>query len=70
MSGHINVAVGAYEAVVVPQSAVHEVGQLHLVNVLNAAGRVERRYVRLGPEHGENVEVLAGLRAGEEVAVP
>jgi multidrug efflux pump subunit AcrA (membrane-fusion protein) len=70
MAGHIDVVVGTYEALVVPQQAVQEVGQLYLVEVLSPEGHVERRYVRVGQRHADLVEILAGLRANEEVVVP
>jgi hypothetical protein len=37
--------------------------------VIDAGGRAQLRQVRLGPQRGERVEVLAGLREGERVAV-
>jgi HlyD family secretion protein len=70
MSGHIKVTAGKYEALVIPWSAVHEVGQLHLVYAFTSAGYSRRRFVTLGERHEELVEVLSGLQAGEEVVLP
>ncbi len=70
MSGHVNVEAGTYEALVIPQSAVREAGQLYLVDVVTKEGYTQRRFVRLGQRHGDLVEVLAGLRANEEVVMP
>lgn len=54
---------------VIPATAVSQVGQLELVNV-PADGHVLRRAVRTGRKFDEDVEVLSGLRAGEKVVVP
>ncbi len=70
MAGHIEVTVGHYEALVIPLSSVSEVGQLHLVHTLSAEGYIHRRFVTLGKRHAHKVEVLSGLKAGEEVVTP
>ena len=57
------------EVLVVPRPAVRTVGQLELVDVIEA-GRASRRAVRTGRILDENVEVLSGLRDGEQVVVP
>lgn len=53
----------------IPATAVHEVGQLRLVNVVEN-GAMRRRSVQLGRTFDNDVEVLAGLRVGETVVVP
>jgi HlyD family secretion protein len=68
--GRIRVRYGTYDALVVPAEAVSEAGQLFLVHVAGADGRRQRRFVTLGEVHGDLVEVLSGLREGEEVAIP
>jgi multidrug resistance efflux pump len=68
--GRIWVPQGEYHSLVVPRSAVREVGQLTLVDVLDAQGYPQRRFVTLGNRHGEMVEVLSGLQEGEEVVIP
>jgi RND family efflux transporter MFP subunit len=60
---------GARRAVVVPAAAVRREGDLTGVLVRGAAGD-ELRWVRLGTSSGSGVEVLAGLRAGEQVVIP
>jgi RND family efflux transporter MFP subunit len=55
-------------AVKVPRTAVRGDAANPVVFVV-AGDRVERRAVRLGPAPGEQVEVLAGLAAGEQVVV-
>jgi RND family efflux transporter MFP subunit len=54
---------------VIPRQAVRRVGQLELVDVVDA-GRVERRAIRLGRAVGDDVETLSGLREGEAVVLP
>lgn len=57
------------QVLVVPRHAVRSVGQLELVEVVEK-GHASRRAVRTGRTLDENVEVLSGLREGEEVVVP
>ena len=68
--GRLMVPASDYEALVVPEKAVREVGQLYLVDVLNEEGYPMRRFVTLGKHHDDVVEILSGLNAGEEVVVP
>jgi HlyD family secretion protein len=65
--GRLSVPVGDYSALVVPKTAVHRSGQLCLVHVVEKPGRLVRRFVQVGPEHGALVEVLSGLQEGDEV---
>lgn len=56
--------------VVVPAAAVLRRGELTAVYVASAEGGFVLKAVRLGPDHGTaGVEVLAGLAAGDRVAV-
>jgi RND family efflux transporter MFP subunit len=59
---------GTAQRMVVPQSAVLRRGELTGVYVASDKGFVLKA-VRLGVQHGDSVEVLAGLKAGEGVAV-
>lgn len=68
--GRIRIPSGTYQALVVPARSVRQVGQLHLVDVKGPDGHPDRRFVILGNSHGEMVEVLSGLREGEEVVLP
>ena len=68
--GRLRVPKGQYQALVAPRSAVREVGQLYLVDVLDARGHPQRRFVTLGNPHDSLVEVLSGLSQGEEVVLP
>lgn len=53
----------------VPSSAVTRVGQMERVFVVGADRRAGLRLVRTGAVRGDQVEVLAGLEAGETVVV-
>ena len=59
---------GTAQRMVVPQAAVLRRGELTGVYVASDKGFVLKA-VRLGAQHGDTVEVLAGLKAGDAVAV-
>jgi RND family efflux transporter MFP subunit len=68
MFGRLLIPLDDEEILVIPWAAVRKVGQLHLVDV--ADGDVlRRRTVQLGRSFGQDVEVLAGIRPGEQVAM-
>src|SRR5262245_59092011 len=69
MFGRIFIPLEDEEVTVVPASAVFNVGQLDMVDVVSD-GTVRRRIVQLGRRLGQDFEVLAGLTGGEKVAVP
>jgi multidrug efflux pump subunit AcrA (membrane-fusion protein) len=68
--GRMEIPYGKYETLVVPVSAVREVGQLPLVETVDGEGHRERRFVVLGERHGDLVEILSGLTDNEEVVIP
>lgn len=53
--------------ILAPQSAVVERGSLAYVYALDSGGVAQLRYVTLGHAHGNRVEVLSGLAAGEQL---
>jgi RND family efflux transporter MFP subunit len=61
---------GERTALVVPASAVHREGDLTGVYVSADEGDAALRWVRLGRESGDSVEVLSGVRDGDRVLVP
>jgi len=69
MFGRISIPLDQEQVLVIPRVAVQSVGQLDLVHVVGH-GTIDRRAVRLGRAMGENVEVLSGLREGEQVELP
>ncbi|GAB4158840.1 MAG: efflux RND transporter periplasmic adaptor subunit [Planctomycetota bacterium] len=67
MFGRLHVPLGERSELQVPRSAVRTVGQLDFVLVGGPDGTTSRRFVRIGRERGDRVEVLSGLAAGEVV---
>jgi hypothetical protein len=69
MFGRILIPLDDEQVLVIPRQAVQSVGQLDLVDVATQ-GAISRRAVRLGRTIGADVEVLSGLREGEQVQMP
>jgi RND family efflux transporter MFP subunit len=65
----IALPLGMRAATLIPTAAVRREGDLTGILIQNENSR-ELRWVRLGAEQGGNVEVVAGVRAGERVFVP
>ncbi len=70
MYGRVSIPVGRSERIWIPTQAVRNLGQLDLVETVDADNRLTRRFVRLGREDRGRVEVLSGLKAGERIALP
>lgn len=68
MFGRLQIPLDVQEVLVIPRAAVRRVGQLTLVDVAEG-GQLHRRAVQLGRTFDGDVEVLAGLREGEQVAL-
>jgi len=66
MFGRILIPLDVESILVIPQTAVEQVGQLQLVGVVEE-GQLRRRAVKLGRVFDDEVEVLSGLREGEMV---
>jgi len=66
MFGRILIPLDMESILVIPRTAVKQVGQLELVGV-EENGRIRRRAVKLGRIFDDEVEVLSGLREGESV---
>jgi RND family efflux transporter MFP subunit len=60
---------GEAQRLLVPLNSVVERGEVTALYVVNADGRASLRQVRLGHKFETDVEVLAGLAAGERVAL-
>ena len=63
------VGVKARGQIYVPAKAVVKRSELIAVYVVDKQGRPQLRQVRLGRKQGDHIEVLAGLQAGESVAL-
>jgi len=68
MFGRLLIPLDDESVLVIPRSAVQQVGQLELVEIVED-GRLRRRAVKLGRLFGDEVEVLSGLREGERVVI-
>lgn len=68
MFARVTVPVGTREAILVPQKAITNRGQLTGVWVVDAQNTIHLRWIRLGHEMDDQVEVLSGL-AGHETVV-
>jgi len=66
MFGRLRIPLEERSTVLIPPSAVSQVGQLKTVRVLKD-DRWVRRYVTLGETTGEAVEILSGLEGGETI---
>lgn len=72
MFGRIMIPLDETEVLVIPRQAVRRIGQLDVVEV-HRDGLLQRRVVQLGrplEEDASQIQVLAGLREGEQVALP
>jgi membrane fusion protein, heavy metal efflux system len=67
MFGTIHVKAGSHQALVVPAAAIIREGNTTVVFVKNA-GKPEQRLVTVGQTIDGTVEILTGVRAGDEVA--
>lgn len=60
---------GQMEAVTIPKQAVVERGQLTSVYVVDQSGIAHMRLVKTGKTYGDRIEVLSGLKEGEQIVV-
>lgn len=65
----IGLVTGEADLLLVPRGAVVERSEMRAVYVVAPDGRVSLRQVRLGRTRGTDIEILAGLAAGESVAL-
>jgi RND family efflux transporter MFP subunit len=66
--GRMLIPIGQRQRIVVPAQAVLRVGQLTMVDV-SEAGTLRRRSVQVGPQIGDQIEILSGLVPGEKVSL-
>ena len=60
---------GQTQAITIPQKAVVENGQLTSVYVVDQSGIARMRLVKTGKTYAERVEMLSGLKEGEQIVV-
>jgi len=65
----VGLVIGDADRLLVPGSALVERSEVTGVYVIGQKGTVSLRYVRPGHHFGDKVEILAGLAAGEQVAL-
>ncbi|MDN5203699.1 efflux RND transporter periplasmic adaptor subunit [Fulvivirgaceae bacterium BMA10] len=61
MFARVNLLKGQEQKILIPKEAIHEKGQLSGVFTLNQQGKAMLRWIRLGQEYPDGVEVLSGL---------
>lgn len=64
--GWLEQACDQHTALLIPASAVVQIGQLEAVKVVES-GRVSLRHVRTAKRFGDDIEIVSGLNAGETV---
>ncbi|MGB2817029.1 MAG: efflux RND transporter periplasmic adaptor subunit, partial [Burkholderiaceae bacterium] len=64
----VGLVTGAADLLLVPRAAVVERSEMRAVYVVAPDGRVSLRQVRLGHVRGDQIEILAGLVAGDTIA--
>ena len=69
MFARVHFIIGQTTRMTVPASAVLRRGEVAAVYVEHAEGALTLRQLRLGERFGEDVEVLAGLAAGEKIVL-
>jgi len=67
MYGKMLLPIAKKEKILIPKSAVVKWGQLNAVYVVSKDGTMNLRYIKLGEDYGDKVEVLSGLTSGEVI---
>jgi RND family efflux transporter MFP subunit len=67
MYGKAFFSIGKHEAILVPKSAIVEMSGISGVYIISAEGSAIFQMIQLGEEHGNDVEVLTGLKKGDRV---
>ncbi len=65
----VGLVVGEARRLLVPNQAVVERSEVSAVYTVDSSGRVSMQQVRLGDRLGDSTEILAGLNAGDRVAL-
>jgi membrane fusion protein, multidrug efflux system len=62
-------SIGQRQSILIPQTAILQRGQLIGVYAVDPSSIVRLRLIKIGLSHGDRVEVLSGLNAGERIIV-
>ena len=65
----VAISIGSSQRLLLPQQALVSRAEVNAVYVLDDGGKISFRQVRPGNRYGEQVEILAGLEAGETIAL-
>jgi len=65
----VGLVIGETRKLLVPNQAIVERSEVAAVYTVDAGGRTSMRQVRLGDRRGDRTEILAGLNAGDRVAL-
>jgi RND family efflux transporter MFP subunit len=68
MFSKVAFVIGKEKRLMIPAKTVVYRGEVRAVYVVDEEGNVSMRQVRLGRPHGEQIEILAGLEVGEQIA--
>jgi multidrug efflux pump subunit AcrA (membrane-fusion protein) len=60
---------GQRQALAIPKTAISQRGQLTGVFVVDQSGLARLRLIKTGRAFGDNVEILSGLNAGEQIVI-
>ena len=69
MFGRLHIPLGERQELRIPRSAVRRVGQIAFVYRDIDGKRVERTFVQLAGEHGDQVAIASGLSPGDRIVV-
>ncbi len=65
----VKIPTGRKSAIVLPDKAIVEKGELTGVYVVDPGGIINYRLVRIGSHYGNNVEILSGIKANDRVII-
>jgi multidrug efflux pump subunit AcrA (membrane-fusion protein) len=65
----VAITTGSAQRLVMPQQALVSRAEVNAVYVLDDDGKISFRQIRPGSRYGDQVEILAGLDAGETIAL-
>ena len=69
MFGRLHIPIGERRELRIPRSAVRRVGQIAFVYRDVDGNRVERTFIQLAGEHGDQAAIASGLSAGDRIVV-